>query len=305
MSFSSNIKEELCKSIPHKRGKKSCLTGMLFFSANGDKYILSTEYLFVFTLFDRLAAKYLSQENDFIAKSEWTFPAHGGYGAKGINKYILTLNTAGREYFSYLYSDFIADPSGFFDKHGLDRGMFGAGAFLAAGSVNDPEKDYHMEISTADEQLAAAFNTFLNESGIKSGLAHRQGKAVVYIKGSEGIEDSLTLMGAKSAVLELMNLKILKDVRNRANRIVNCDNANIARTLKASQKQVEDIEFIMAQGKLEELSPELRDIALVRLENPDASLSELGGLLEKPVGRSGVNHRLQKLSKLADELRTN
>ncbi|MBR4224910.1 MAG: DNA-binding protein WhiA, partial [Oscillospiraceae bacterium] len=97
--------------------------------------------------------------------------------------------------------------------------------------------------------------------------------------------------------------KILKDVRNKANRIANCDTANIERTLNASRRQIEDIEYIMANGGMDDLSEELRDMALLRLENPDVSLSELGEMLEKPVGRSGANHRLRRLSEIAERMR--
>ena len=110
-------------------------------------------------------------------------------------------------------------------------------------------------------------------------------------------------MGATMSSIDLMNVKIYKDVRNKANRIANCDSANIERTLKASERQITDIEYIMATEGLDSLSPELRNAAEIRLENPDVSLKELGEMLDKPVGRSGANHRLKKLSEIAERIR--
>lgn len=135
----------------------------------------------------------------------------------------------------------------------------------------------------------------LERLGIMSKYVERKGLYVLYFKGSEDIEDMLTLMGATKSSIELMNVKILKDVRNKANRIANCDAANIERTLKASEKQIEDIEYIMNTEGFESLTPELRNMAELRLENPDVSLKELGEMLDKPVGRSGANHRLKSL----------
>ena len=123
------------------------------------------------------------------------------------------------------------------------------------------------------------------------------------MKDSEAIEDLITFMGATMSSIELMNVKILKDVRNKANRIANCDAANIDRTLKASDKQIADIEYIIEKIGMENMPPDLAEIAEVRLEFPEMSLKELGEELEKPLGRSGVNHRLKRISALADELR--
>ena len=150
------------------------------------------------------------------------------------------------------------------------------------------------------EELCTDLKKLLERLGIMSKYVERKGLYVLYFKGSEDIEDMLTLMGATKSSIELMNVKILKVVRNKANRIANCDAANIERTLKASEKQIEDIEYIMNTEGLESLTPELRNMAELRLENPDVSLKELG---EMPVGRSGANHRLKKLMEIADQIR--
>ena len=143
----------------------------------------------------------------------------------------------------------------------------------------------------------------LGEIGFNVKSTERKGNHVIYMKDSEVIEDLITFMGATMSSIELMNVKILKDVRNKANRIANCDAANIDRTLKASDKQIADIEYIADKIGMENMPPDLAEIAEVRLEFPEMSLKELGEELEKPLGRSGVNHRLKRISALAEQLR--
>lgn len=179
-----------------------------------------------------------------------------------------------------------------------------AGAFLSCGSITDPNKQYHLEFCATTPEQAEDLNTLLTTYGIPAKTAVRRSGTIVYIKESENIEDLLTLMGATSASLEIMNVKILKDVRNRANRISNCDAANIDKSIIAAERQAEDIELIMNTKGLEYLSPDLRELALIRLENTDLSLRELGEMLDRPIGRSGVNHRLARIKKIADEIRT-
>lgn len=133
--------------------------------------------------------------------------------------------------------------------------------------------------------------------------AVRRGQYIVYIKGSESIEDTLTFIGAQQCTLELMNVKIYKDVRNKANRIANCDAANIDKVVKAAMKQIDDIKLISQTNGLESLSDELREIAELRLENTDMSLQEIGENLSVPLSRSGVNHRFKKIAAIADVIR--
>jgi hypothetical protein len=183
-------------------------------------------------------------------------------------------------------------------------GVFAAGAFLACGSVNDPSKEYHLEFSVPGEKLAADLSMLLSDIGVTAGTVTRRGQLIVYIKGSESIEDTLTFIGAQQCTLELMNVKIYKDVRNKANRIANCDAANIDKVLNAAMKQIEDIKLIENTCGLESLTGELREVAELRLENIDMSLQEIGENLTEPISRSGVNHRFKKLAKIADEIRS-
>lgn len=180
---------------------------------------------------------------------------------------------------------------------------FVAGAFLSCGSVAEPIKEYHLEFVVPYFDLMNDLLNVLTSLGFNAKSTERKGTYVIYFKGSEDIEDLITFMGATMSSIDLMNVKIYKDVRNKANRIANCDAANIERTLKASEKQIEDIEYIMNTEGLESLTPELRNMAELRLENPDVSLKELGEMLDKPVGRSGANHRLKKLMEIAERIR--
>lgn len=182
-------------------------------------------------------------------------------------------------------------------------GVFTAGVFLACGSVNDPNKEYHLEFACPEEQLAVQLATLLGDIGVTAKTVVRRGQHIVYIKGSESIEDTLTFIGASQCTLELMNTKIYKDIRNKANRIANCDAANIDKVVKAAMKQIDDIKLIDHAVGLDTLSDELREVAQLRLDNIDMSLQEIGETLSEPISRSGVNHRFKKLAKLADEIR--
>ncbi len=177
------------------------------------------------------------------------------------------------------------------------------GAFLVAGSITDPEKGYHFEIVTSDEKKANQLISKLELFEIEAKSVERKGHIVVYIKEGSQIVDALNVMEAHNALMDLENVRIIKEVRNSINRQVNCETANINKTVNAAVKQIEDIQFIQAQIGLSELPAQLRDAALLRLEYPDTPLKELGNLMNPPVGKSGVNHRLRKLSQIAEELR--
>lgn len=182
-------------------------------------------------------------------------------------------------------------------------GVFTAGIFIACGSVNDPSKEYHLEFTVPEERLANELSLLLGDIGVTAKTAVRRNQRIVYIKDSESIEDTLTFIGAQQCTLELMNVKIYKDVRNKANRIANCDAANIDKVVKAAMKQIDDIRIISHTNGLESLPDELREIAELRLENTDMSLQEIGESLSVPLSRSGVNRRFKKLASIADEIR--
>lgn len=177
------------------------------------------------------------------------------------------------------------------------------GAFIAAGSVSDPEKEYHFEIVSPGKAQAAILTEIASYFDIDAKIIDRKRFRVVYVKDSEQIVDLLNVMEAHVALMKLENVRILKEMRNTVNRRVNCEAANIEKTVKAANRQIDDIRLIRDTIGFESLPPELAMTAQLRLEYPESSLQELGALHDKPLGRSGVNHRLQKLSDIAERLR--
>ncbi len=177
------------------------------------------------------------------------------------------------------------------------------GAFLASGSITDPEKTYHLEFVTDDEDYSNRLKDIINSFGVDSKVTKRKEHYIVYLKEGEQIVDILNVMEAYVALMDLENVRILKDMRNNVNRIVNCETANLNKTITASVKQAEDIDLINRLMGIDKLPLPLKEIALVRMEFPDASLKELGEMLDPPVGKSGVNHRLRKIGEIADGIR--
>lgn len=176
-------------------------------------------------------------------------------------------------------------------------------AFLEIGSMSNPEKGYHLEFVCEDENHAHKLIETMQKFEIMAKTVQRKRYTIVYIKESEDIVKLLNVMGAHKCLMDLENLRILKDMRNSINRRVNCETANISKTVSAANKQIEDIQYIQEHCGFDDLSENLREMAKIRLEYPDATLKELGEYLVPPVGKSGVNHRLRKLSELADSIR--
>lgn len=177
------------------------------------------------------------------------------------------------------------------------------GAFLASGSMSDPKKSYHFEIVCDGEEQADHLKDMINSFGMDAKIVKRKNAYVVYLKEGSQIVDILNVMEAHVALMELENVRIEKEMRNSVNRQVNCETANINKTVSAAVKQKEDILYIRDTIGFDKLPEGLREIALARLQYPDAALKELGMLLEQPLGKSGVNHRLRKLSDIAEKLR--
>ena len=183
------------------------------------------------------------------------------------------------------------------------RRAFIRGTFLVSGSLNDPERSYHLEIVCNDGKFADILKNTIVSFGVEAKIALRKKYHVVYVKEGDGIVDMLNIMEANNSLLSMENTRVLKEMRNRVNRSVNCETANIKKTVGAAVRQIGDIEFLISCGAFKELDKGLKEIAELRLENQEATLSELGEMLDPPVGKSGVNHRLRKLSELADKLR--
>ena len=175
--------------------------------------------------------------------------------------------------------------------------------FLCSGFMSDPETRYHLEFRCFSEPQAGQLLEVLDENGIHAGSIRRKSYQVVYVKDSENIAALLQLMGASVSLMATENARILKDVRNKVNRRVNCEAANIGKTVVSAGRQLEDIRFLREKGLLKTLPAQLQEAAALREEYPGASLSELGELTDPPVGRSGMNHRFRKLSVLSQKAR--
>lgn len=177
------------------------------------------------------------------------------------------------------------------------------GAFMERGSISDPNKFYHYEIVCKYEEDAEVLKGMLMFFGMDAKVIARKNSFIVYMKEGNNITDTLNLMGAVVSQMNLYNVMILKGISNDVNRKVNCETANLNKTIEAAVKQIKDIEYIRDTVGLDSLSDGLMQVALLRLENPDMNLKDLGELLDPPVGKSGVNHRLRKIGEKADELR--
>ncbi|MTM09212.1 DNA-binding protein WhiA [Turicibacter sanguinis] len=178
------------------------------------------------------------------------------------------------------------------------------GAFLGGGSISDPEKNYHLEFVANNEEFAESLKNLINSLGFNSKTVPRKNNYVVYLKESEQISDLLNIIGAHQALLSLESTKIVKEMRNNVNRLVNCETANLSKTVNAAVRQIENIKYIQSKVGLDHLPPNLREIAELRVDNEDLTLKELGEMASPELSKSAVNHRLRKIEQIADDLRT-
>lgn len=187
-------------------------------------------------------------------------------------------------------------------KNSCCRRAYLRGTFLCVGSMSDPVKGYHLELVTDNERKAFQIQQIIREFELDAKIIRRKKYFVVYLKEGSNIVDFLNICEAHVSLMQFENERIVKEMRNSINRRVNCETANISKTVNAAAKQISDIGKIRDTIGFSNLPQNLREMAMVRLEYPDASLKELGGYLVPPVGKSGVNHRLRKLSEIADEI---
>lgn len=299
VSFSYKVKEEICQQFTAKDKSRAAFYGMLSFckTFTPEQILLQTENECVATQFCNLAS-FLLESDDAVSQIITQ-------KKNGVSLYSLEIKDKVNDVLS-LYN-ITAQSDRQIDLRAIGKkkfhSFFVAGAFLVCGSVNDPLKEYHLEFVAPDEKICLQLIDILSEIGISAKNTERKGYSIVYIKESENIEDILTYIGAPKSALELMNVKILKDVRNKINRAVNCDSANIEKTVMASERQIKDIELIEDKMGIANLPAELREIAILRVENPDWNLKDLSENINPPISRSGANHRLARIRKIADELR--
>lgn len=176
------------------------------------------------------------------------------------------------------------------------------GAFLGSGSLNNPENKYHLEIILSSEENAEYIQDIISKFNITTKKLERKQGYSLYIKEGEEISKFLAFIGAGKAVLKFEEIRVVRETRNNVNRIVNCETANLNKTIDAAMQQIQAIEFLKKIKAFENLSDNLQEIATIRIENPEMSLIELGKMLKEPIGKSGVNHRLKKIQQIAEEL---
>lgn len=301
MSFAYNVKSELCNLGPEGLCcKKAALYGLLLFgrSFGAGGVVLQTEH--------ELVAKTVI---GYLKDLYHITPAvrHAEH-MEGHEVFIISVEEQN-------------DLSKLMDAFGYDKktvsyrinraniendccvGAFLRGVFLSCGSVADPGKDYHFEFVSPRFHIGGDLAVLLREQEFEPKTAERKGNHVVYFKGSEQIEDILTLMGAPDRALELMNVKVYKDLRNKANRVTNCETANIEKTVEASAHQVEAIKKIAGYYGINYFPDDLREIAELRLENPEMSLRELQELLGGRLSRSGLDRRLRRITAMAEKIK--
>lgn len=306
MSFSAVTKEELARIVE----KKVCcnlaelaalvrMDGTLQISNHSYALNVTTESAPVARKVYRLAKTILELPVDIVVRRKLRLKKNNSYMVKIYPRGIEDLKRLG------LLDERGEILPGIPDalvKSRCDKRAYLRGAFLAGGSINNPEGAYHLEIITNDPLHAAALSKLLNKFHLGSKVSMRKNWHVVYIKESEHIVEFLAFIGAHHALLEFENVRVFKDMRNQVNRLVNCETANLNKTVDASVRQVENIRYVSNTIGLQALPETLREMAELRLEFPDASLKELGEMLHPKVGKSGVNHRMRKIDEMAERL---
>lgn len=191
------------------------------------------------------------------------------------------------------------------EKQDIFQKAFIRGAFLGSGSMNNPKNSYHLEIVLQSTEIAEYILYILEKYSISLKQIEKKQGYSIYAKDGEEISKFLAFVGANSAVLKFEDVRVYREIRNNVNRKVNCETANLNKTINSALKQIEAINYLKTTGKLQELSEALQEIAELRISHPEGSLTELGTMLKQPIGKSGVNHRLKAIEKIAEEMKGN
>lgn len=315
MSFSSKVKNELADHISKAR---HCRLAELAAILSGcAKIRVTPAQIEVQSESEAVVKKFFFLLQKIFNISALVSYRHGRNGSR-MQQYTVCVQEPGQVRRILTEAGFLREKQGIlsFNSHTSEEMLqkscckkaFIRGAFLAGGSINDPQKNYHIEFLSEEKEQALLLQKLLKSFEIESRILERTRPSkrtvyVLYLKNGEQIVDVLSVMKAHVSLMELENVRIVKDVRNKINRQVNCETANLNKTINAAVKQINDIRYLMEHGIAQQLSPELLEMAEVRLENEDLPLKDLGQLLNPPVSKSGVNHRLRRLSELAEELR--
>lgn len=304
MSFASDTKNELCRIEPQRCCRKAECYGLLLFghSFSPQGVSLTTESLPAARLTAQYAAEVAGAVMDVSApqarKKDSVVCTVSAVGQGETRKVLACFGHTGRE---------ISLRIGFANlENDCCHAAFLRGAFLSCGTVTSPEREYRLEFAVSYMNLAndlAGCIRDVLELDLEPRVSRRKGAFVVYIKGGSRVADFLTFLGAPNAAMELMQVQMLKDLRNTVNRQTNFETANLEKTASAAAQEVLAIEKIQHRGKLADLPEDLQELAALRLQNPDMSLRELGRQLSVPLSRSGVHHRLQRILDFADKIR--
>lgn len=288
MSFSSEVKDELSGQIsPGRHCQLAELSAILHFCGQYGKDIEGR-----YTLGFQVDNEAVVRKGFTLLKKTYNIEAGASLDEEKFHELLIKLG------------DFEQPVSQLLVKNSCCQRAFLRGAFLSVGSMSDPQKGYHLEFVCTRQDKALQLQSLIHGFDLEAKIVKRKKYFVVYLKDGEAIVDLLNVCGAHVSLMRLENLRILKEMRNSVNRRVNCETANITKTVTAAARQIEDITFLRDHYGLEKLPGHLCQMAYVRLENPDAPLKELGEMLDPPVGKSGVNHRLRKLSELAEGIRS-
>ena len=292
MSFSSNVKQELCRlPINRKLEAAAELYGILLYcnAFTADLVRITTESRDLAERLPRLMKKVFGFSFDQEPE-------------ESAGKLLFVMES--QEKIHKMFAQFGLSAARDVTLH-VNYGMLEEDeerlAFLSGGSVTDPAKRYHLELTTSHYKVSRETCALLLDAGFSPKETTRGGNSILYFKQSDMIEDFLTAIGAPVCAMGVMEAKVEKDLRNGINRRVNCETANLTKVVDASIEQVAAIRKLQKQGRLKELPPKLRETAKLRLDNPEATLQELAAMQDPPVSKSAMNHRMRKLVALADE----
>ena len=308
MSYASEVKKELTQLEVHREHAKAELAALI--RMNGTVGLVDKKFILNVQTENAAIARriYVLLKDHFDVESELL--VRRKMKLKKNNVYIVRLKQGTKE----VLSDLSIMEGMSFHSHVSDEVMMNTqkvksylrGAFLAGGSVNNPETSrYHLEIHSSYEEHNDDICQMMNQFDMNARTLERRNGYITYLKEAEKIADFLALIGATSGMLKFEDVRIIRDMRNSVNRLVNCENANLNKTIDAASKQIESIKFIDEMIGLDKIPTKLREIALVRLEYPEVTLKELGEMIPSGViSKSGINHRLRKLNEMAENLRT-
>ena len=287
MSFSGEVKEELARHISNARHCQIAeLAAIMHFCGQ-----YGQDEKGRFTIGFQTENEAVVRKGFTLLRKAFNIEAGASLGSTEMQEFLQKIG------------NFEEPVNGLLIKNSCCKRAFLRGAFLSVGSISDPTKGYHLEFDCTDEDRAKQLQKVMGDFDIESKVIFRKKYHVVYLKEGACIVDLLNVCEAPVSLMKLENLRILKEMRNSVNRRVNCETANIAKTVNAASRQVEDIEYLETHYGFQNLPESLRQMAEIRLENPEMSLKELGECFCPPIGKSGVNHRLRKLSELAERVR--